>query len=159
MTDLNPNHFIRVNNSTFVHQWDALSIFILRLRSKYKGRSIFPNRYMGSPGSRERCFRTCSRSLTAQGPNVSRGYIRYCLPYRSTTLAPWSIGISRLNTRPIRSPVNASAMSLLPQPHDSGSVWFATPSLYESFTHYTFAVLTGALGTSPEPPYQMIIFR
>jgi hypothetical protein len=55
-------------------------------------------------------------------------YIRCCLPYHPTTSAPWNFGISRLNTRPIRFPVNASAMPLLPQPHDSGSVWFATPS-------------------------------
>jgi len=27
---------------------------------------------MGSPGSRERCFHTCTRSATAQGPNISR---------------------------------------------------------------------------------------
>jgi len=78
-------------------------------------------------------------------------YIRFCLPYRPTTSAPWNFGISRLNTRPIRSPVNASAMSLLPQPHDSGSVWFATPSLYDYFIHYTFPVLTGALWASRNP--------
>jgi len=36
----------------------------------------------------------------------------------------------RLNTWPIRIPVNASAVALLPPPHDSKPVWVATPSPY-----------------------------
>jgi hypothetical protein len=60
--------------------------------------------------------------------------------------------ISRLNTRPVRTPVNASAMTLLSSLHDSGPVWFAIPSPYGSFIHYTLPVLTGALGTSYIPP-------
>jgi len=56
-------------------------------------------------------------------------YIRFCLPYHPATSAPWNIWISRLNTRPIRTTVNASAMSLLPHPHDYGAVW-----LVSSFT-------------------------
>jgi hypothetical protein len=55
--------------------------------------------------------------------------------------------ISRLNTWPARTPVNASAMALLPPPHDSRPVWVATPSPYDSFIHYTLPVLTGAFGT------------
>ena len=52
--------------------------------------------------------------------------------------------ISRLNTRPAFSLVNASAMALLPPPHDSGPMWFAKPSSYDSFIHDTLPVLTGA---------------
>jgi hypothetical protein len=52
--------------------------------------------------------------------------------------------ISRLNTRPARTPVNASAVTLLPPPHDSGPMWFAKPSSYDSFIHITLPVLTGA---------------
>ncbi len=47
------------------------------------------------------------------------------------------VRISRLNTRPAPSPVNASPPSLQPATHDSGPAWFATPSLYGSFIHYT----------------------
>ncbi len=38
-------------------------------------------------------------------------------------------------------------MALLPLPHDSGPVWIAKPSPYDSFIHYTLPVLTGALET------------
>jgi hypothetical protein len=50
----------------------------------------------------------------------------------------------QLNTWPIRTPVNASALVLLPPPHDPGPVWIATPSPYGTFIHYTLPVLTGA---------------
>ena len=54
--------------------------------------------------------------------------------------------ISRLNTRPARSPVNASPSSLRTPPHDSGPLWFARPSSFDSFIHYTLPVCrrTGA---------------
>ncbi len=51
--------------------------------------------------------------------------------------------ISRLNTSPARAPVNASAPTLRSTPHDSGSGWFATPFLYDSFIRYS-APVTGA---------------
>jgi hypothetical protein len=54
---------------------------------------------------------------------------------------------SRLHTRPARTPVNASVMASLPPLHDSGPVWFATPSPYDSLIHNTLPVLSGALGT------------
>ena len=104
---------------------------------------------MGSPGSRERCFRTCTRSSTAQGSNASRANDAPDVAFRTVPQRrhPGFATISRLNTWPARTPVNASAMTLLPSPHDSGPVWFAKPSPYDSFIHYTFPVLTGALGT------------
>jgi len=72
------------------------------------------------------------RSPTAQSPNVSRATDTHGIAFRMThgvgTLEFTSI--SRLNTWPILTPVNASAMALLPPPHDSGPVWVATPSPY-----------------------------
>ena len=49
--------------------------------------------------------------------------------------------ISRLNTQPVPSPVNASTPSSRAAPHDSGPLWFAIPSTYETFTHTTLPVL------------------
>src|SRR5208337_3374972 len=48
---------------------------------------------------------------------------------------------SRLNTRPAPSPVNASQPPSRATPHDSEPAWFAKPSLYETFIHYTSPVL------------------
>jgi hypothetical protein len=77
--------------------------------------------------------------------------LQSCLPLSSTTSAPRSGhrlrdggSISRLNTRPARSPVNASPSPLRTKVHDSGSVWIATPSLYETFIHNTLPAFTGA---------------
>jgi hypothetical protein len=53
--------------------------------------------------------------------------------------------ISQLNTRPAGAPVNASMAALRPTMHDSGSGWFAKPSLYDSFIHYSTPVHPGAL--------------
>ena len=54
--------------------------------------------------------------------------------------------ISRLNTWPARTPVNASAAALLPPPHDSGPVWLATPSPYGSLIHDTLPVFPALSG-------------
>ena len=48
--------------------------------------------------------------------------------------------ISRLHTRPARSPVNASLSPLRTPAHDSGSAWVAGPSLCETFIHCTMPV-------------------
>jgi hypothetical protein len=76
---------------------------------------------------------------------------RCCLPLSSTAAASRSTCrlrsgacISRLNTRPVRSPVNASTPPSRAAPHDSGPLWFAIPSTYETFIHNTLPVLTGA---------------
>ena len=47
---------------------------------------------------------------------------------------------SRLNTQPMRTPVNASPSPLRGPTHDSGTVWFATPSLEETCTLYSLPV-------------------
>ncbi|MBU0641457.1 MAG: hypothetical protein KKB50_21565, partial [Planctomycetes bacterium] len=52
--------------------------------------------------------------------------------------------LSRLNTRPARTPVNASPTPLRTPTHDSGPSWAANPSTYDSFIHYTLPVYPGA---------------
>lgn len=42
---------------------------------------------------------------------------------------------------PVVSPVNASSLPLRVTPHDSGPVWLAIPSPYDSFIHYISLVL------------------
>ena len=73
---------------------------------------------------------------------------RCCLPLISRASAPWraccfrsKVMISRLNTQPARSSVNASTPPFRVAPHDSRSLWFATPSTHETFTHTTLPVL------------------
>jgi hypothetical protein len=65
---------------------------------------------------------------------------RCCLPPLLTASASRRISFSRLNTRPAPSPVNASQPPSRAAPHDSEPVWFAKPSLYETFIHYTSPV-------------------
>ena len=66
------------------------------------------------------------------------------------TSAPWSFGISRLDTQPARTPVNASPEALRLPAHDSGPVWVATPSPCDSFIHYIPPILIGADRRKPE---------
>ena len=66
--------------------------------------------------------------------------IRYCLPPLLRASASRRSSFSRLNTRPAPSPVNASQPPSRATPHDSEPVWFAKPSLYETFIHYTSPV-------------------
>ena len=84
----------------------------------------------------------------------------WSLPLLLTASAPRREVLSRLNTRPARAPVNASTPPLQAAPHDSGSVWVATPSPYDSFIHNTSPVYPGAQGdrhahtfTHPAPPH------
>src|SRR5262249_49876274 len=51
--------------------------------------------------------------------------------------------ISRFNGRPARTPVNASSPSLRLATHDSGPVWVATPSPYDSCIHNIPLVFIG----------------
>src|ERR1019366_4718028 len=77
--------------------------------------------------------------------------IRCCLPPLLTASASRRICFSRLNTRPAPSPVNASKPPSRAAPHDSEPAWFAKPSLYETFIHYTSPVFTGAQGERIKP--------
>ena len=55
--------------------------------------------------------------------------------------------ISQLNTLPAYAPVNASMAASRLATHDSGSGWFATPFLYDSFIHNSTPVYPGALSS------------
>jgi hypothetical protein len=52
--------------------------------------------------------------------------------------------ISQLHTLPACAPVNASIAALRLLTHNSGSGWFATPFLYDSFIHNSTPVYPGA---------------
>jgi hypothetical protein len=76
---------------------------------------------------------------------------QFCLPLSPTASAPRSGhrlrdggSISRLNTGPVRTPVNASPSHSRTKVYDSEPVWIATPSLYETFIHNTLPAFTGA---------------
>jgi hypothetical protein len=58
--------------------------------------------------------------------------IRCCLPPAPTASASRRMCLSRLNTRPARSPVNASTPPLRAAPHDSGPVWITVPCEVEA---------------------------
>ena len=61
-------------------------------------------------------------------------------PLILTASAPRRLVLSRLNTRPVRLPVNASTLPLQAAPHDSGPAWVASPSPYDCFIHTTMPV-------------------
>jgi len=96
----------------------------------------------GPPGSRARCFRTCTGSPTARGPVVPRDSGTPDVAFRISLQRrhPGGRCLSRLNTRPVRTPVNASRTPLRTPTHDSGPSWAANPSTYDSFIHYTSPV-------------------
>ena len=120
-------------------------------------RSLSPQADVGSPGSRARCFRACSGSRTARGPCASRDSDAHGvrLPPVSTASAPRSCPqISRLDTRPAPSPVNASPLPSLTTAHDSGPVWLATPSPYETSIRCNLAGFAGARTPRSTPDSQ-----
>ena len=55
--------------------------------------------------------------------------------------------LPRLDGWPTRSPVNASPRPSRVTAHDSGSMWFATPSSWWTFTSYFLPALIGALSS------------
>jgi|SRR5215469_14315687 len=73
----------------------------------------------------------------------------------------------RLNTQPMRTPVNASPKPSRVPAHDSGTVWFATPSLEETCTPYSLPVsrrppcqindLITAFRAVPAPPFRKVL--
>jgi len=58
--------------------------------------------------------------------------------------------LTRLNTRPARSPGNASTPPLREAPHDSGPMWVANSHSYDFCIHSTSPVLAGAQGARNE---------
>jgi hypothetical protein len=74
-------------------------------------------------------------STTAPG----RPGTRASAPVRVAFHSTHSVGVpevlfSQLNTQPMHTPVNASPKPSRVSAHDSGTVWFATPSLAETAT-------------------------
>ena len=65
---------------------------------------------------------------------------RWGLPHLLTASASRSEFLTRLNTRPVRSPVNASTPPLRAAPHDSGPMWVASSHSYDFCIHYTSPV-------------------
>ena len=65
---------------------------------------------------------------------------RWGLPLSPTASASRRKKLTRLNTRPARSLVNASTPPSRAAPHDSGPMWVATSHSYDSFIHYTSPV-------------------
>src|SRR5271167_2028709 len=62
------------------------------------------------------------------------------LPHLLTASASRRMVLTRLNTRPARSLVNASRPPSRAAPHDSGPMWVARSQSYDSFIHYTSPV-------------------
>src|SRR5919108_2342840 len=65
---------------------------------------------------------------------------RWGLPLSPTASASRRDVLTRLNTRPVHSPVNASTPPLRVAPHDSGPMWVADPLSYDFCIHYTSPV-------------------
>jgi hypothetical protein len=84
-------------------------------------------------------------------PAEPLGIIAISIPSVLPSASPDGVGapnrvFSGLNTQPACAPVNASRRTLRYVAHDSGSEWFAIPSLYDSFLHYSTPVFTSAPG-------------
>jgi hypothetical protein len=104
-----------------------------------RGISRFPIKvlaYMHGVSDRAGSWYTLRWRCTRYGlPTFSRASAS-----RSTCRLRGRACISRLNTRPVRPPVNASTPPSRADPHDSGPLWFANPSTYETFIHDTLPV-------------------
>src|SRR6516164_9073844 len=70
----------------------------------------------------------------------SRWRARPCAFHSTHSVGVPRVLFSRLNTQPMRTPVNASPKPSRVSAHDSGTVWFATPSLAETCTLYSLPV-------------------
>jgi hypothetical protein len=80
-------------------------------------------------------------STTAPGRPGARDDAPVHVAFRSMhSVGAPGVLFSRLNTQPMRTPVNASPSPSRGPTHDSGTVWFATPSLEETCTLYSLPV-------------------
>src|SRR6266508_1083419 len=75
---------------------------------------------------------------------LPKRHVDCCLPHLIKGSASRTEFISLLNTRPARTPVNASPDESLHSTHDSGPLWLARPSTYDSFIHNNLPVYPGA---------------
>src|SRR5712691_10757621 len=99
----------------------------------------------GTPGLSRFSRKVCPGMLGVSDRAEPRHVLRwrrvgYRLPLLLTASALRSECLSRLNTRPARPPVNVSPSPLRTPTHDSGPVWVAGPSPYDSFIRNTSPV-------------------
>lgn len=82
-----------------------------------------------SSASREETFRACAGSSTKQGQSIPRASgadrVAFALSDIVSTLKLYPL--SRLNSRPALSPLNAFPAPLRPPAHDPGPMWLAWP--------------------------------
>jgi hypothetical protein len=87
-------------------------------------------------------------STTAPGrPGTRAGAPGHVAFHSTHSVGVPEVLFSRLNTQPMRTPVNASPKPSRVSAHDSGTVWFATPSLEETWS--------GRGASYPAPPPQI----
>src|SRR6266851_3889349 len=94
--------------------------------------------------------RDCQRMTQGRGGLL--GLPRMALP--STTLLPAHWRLPGLNTRPARTPTNASWPALRLTPHSSGPAWIASPSPYDSCIRYTSPLIPAQPPSRPHPPLE-----
>jgi hypothetical protein len=89
-------------------------------------------------------FLYMQRSPTPPGPSPPHHTGVYDVAFRvcGARRHPGLAAISGLNTLPVHSPVNASCLPLPINPHDSGPVWLAGPSLSGTCTLHHCAGLS-----------------
>ena len=114
---------------TIVHHRRTSGDFPMRPSAQCRvgdsGISRFPHKVRTCmPGVSDRAGSRCASQYR---------HIRCGLPQSPTRSAPHS-SLSRLNTQPARTPVNASQSWLPTTTHDSGTLWTANPSTLETFT-------------------------
>jgi hypothetical protein len=133
-------YYRSVRLPVFVRHWIMSLDFPLRL-------SCLPERKHGISRFSRRLFLYMLRVSDRAGFGcVSLVRRTRCgLPHNSTVSAPWISFISRLYTSPAHAFVNASRLALRPSSHDSRSVWFALPLLYDSFIRNNLPVYPGAI--------------
>jgi hypothetical protein len=91
-------------------------------------------------------------STTAPGRPGARDDAPGHVAFRSKhSVGDPGVVFSRLNTQPMRTPVNASPTPSRVSAHDSGTVWFARPSLGETCTLYSLPVSRRTLCHINEP--------
>ncbi len=134
--------------SDFPHSFTA----VVLLADSQRGPRCHSWPNAGSPGSRVSLFRACAGSRTTRGRNSScdNDLFRVAFRDKRRRQPPEVILLSRLNTRPTRYPVNASPLPLRATTHDSGPMWFATPSSDGTCTRKTYRFVPAhfAVGTA-----------
>ena len=123
--------------SDFPPPWPAVVRLLASRLAPRQGSPEQPWQGTGSPGSRVGCFRACMGPQTAQDPRAPRHFGAHNVAFdvASPPRRPGTV-ISRLNTQPTLSTVNASPVPSRPPAHDSKPLWLAKPSTCETLIHY-----------------------